>query len=293
LATPIQSGTLASAASTTSKTGTLFSANTGVGNLVVVSIAMSGSTNNPSPTVSHVNEASSTGGAFTKAGAVSNGSGSSGIRCEVWYYITTLAQATFSVTVSTTCAFVVSGAEYDGTLYTNTVDGTVQTKTGSGTAETTTSITTTNAQDLLVAGFAMLANGTFSAATNSYVIETQAGQGSFGANKNATGTQSSTITDRTVTATGAYSTGVTGSNSVVWASVSVAFQDAVPPVTTGAEPNTFVGVISDNYNSKRILGNWFMNMKTDGFLSLPPPVVPAANGDIIYVVDRDAWGYGY
>lgn len=96
---------------------------------------------------------------------------------------------------------------------------------GNSSTLTSASITTTNADDVLVAMFGQ-ATGisviTLSAPTNSFTDLTQLDQ-SFAGNLCAA------ITDRSVSATGTYSTGLTSDQSDDWLVRIVAFQKAVVP----------------------------------------------------------------
>lgn len=190
-----------------------------VGNLVVVTIALSGSTNVPSPTVSSVSLGTD---ALSLVGAVSNGSGSTGIRSEMWAgAVATASQTTATITVSAAANIEVVVAEYNG--YTATLNGAAVTATGSSAAPATGNLTTTNATDLLVAGIASRNSTAGTTPTNSFTIENSEGLSGAGTGKNATGAANIDLLDITKSATGTYSTGDT-ITSAVWATVFAAFK---------------------------------------------------------------------
>ncbi len=120
-------------------------------------------------------------------------------------------------------------AEYSGIATSSATDGNAvtntQTATGSG---VTGNFTTSNANDLLIAVFAeTVRSGTnFSSPTNSFVIEKQ--QAVVTGNLVPVRNLHHGFSDRIVSSTGTYSTGVTGPSTSVdtWASVIVAFKAA-------------------------------------------------------------------
>jgi len=229
--TDIANGTQAS------KPGAWASALT-VGNRVIVCIALSGSTNNPSPTVSSINVGTDTL-SLVPGATKSQGSGSTGTRVEVWTgTIVTSGQVALVVNVSTAANIEAVAAEYPGGTYTITLDGSPVTNSGgSGTNPSSGNLSTTNASDLLI--FAVGVDASVSPAwatgpTGGFASEISHGLNGGGTGKNSTGPETAILNDQAVSTMGTYSSGGTISGTPAWATVILAFKQVAQ--VSGPQP---------------------------------------------------------
>lgn len=283
MAIPVQTGTVSNSNGTQATSLTAFPSLTTIGNRIVVVIALSGSTNNPSPTVLSV-QSSGTISLVTGA-TISNGSGSSGVRVEIWAGTANGKTQLLTVNASTACNIEAVGAEYDGTVYSLTLDGTPQTNSGTSTGPASANISTANANDLLIfaAGWNLNQTGWTTGPTNSFTDEKDDAGAGGGTGKNSTGAAGISLNDLVVstTQTNLSSSGTIGS-SVNWATIILAFQKVVPaaPSLSGPPvlppptlPPIFRWPVTGDFNSSVP-----PVVRTDTLPSqlpiLPPPILP-------------------
>jgi len=118
-------------------------------------------------------------------------------------------------------------AEYSGVLASSPLD-TTSSATGSGTAITCGTLTTTNANDLLIVTVQLVGGATFSSPSSGFTIESQATQPGYTA---------SMMMDSVVSSTGSYSPSVTSNTSSSWVCIAAAYKAAAaPPASTNMMP---------------------------------------------------------
>lgn len=115
--------------------------------------------------------------------------------------------------------------EYRGTVTASPLDQ-ANSSSGSGTSPASGSITTTNANDLLIAGLTTNANTNFSSWTNSFVEQNDFSNGGAAGSRSTYGGA-----DHQVSATGTYSTGATAGNGA-WRGQIASFKLIDPLLST-------------------------------------------------------------
>jgi hypothetical protein len=127
-----------------------FLANATVGNLVIVVVGLSGAGKDPTPSVTSV-----TGFGITWSNTAMSaiGSGKTLASVQIWCGIVVTAGTTVTINTSGIANIEVAMAEYTG--YPATLDGTPVGANGNSSTFSTGNLATTNAHDLLVAGFAL------------------------------------------------------------------------------------------------------------------------------------------
>ncbi|MDE2232853.1 MAG: hypothetical protein KGJ90_01860 [Patescibacteria group bacterium] len=233
MATPIQTAFVQATNATSATSSTAWGSNLTVGSQVFVSIGLSGSTNNPTPTVSSVSLGTDS---LSKVIAATSGSGSNMAQGELWARtVATSGQKTLTINVSTAANINAVAGEYSGSLYTLTLDDTAKSATGSSNPSASVSTTTTNAADLIIATVAYSGAGASSGPTGGFVIELQKGEAGSGNGKSATGSESAVLLDQVVSTTGTYSTQITMPGSEFNVALMAAYKQ-VPQVVQPIPP---------------------------------------------------------
>jgi hypothetical protein len=157
MAVPQWSAVLSTGSGTSVTSSTAWTTALTVGNLVVVVIGMSGTTNDSSPSVSSVSLGTDSLTLLTGA-KVNNGTGKTGIFVEVWAgRVATASQRTLTVSIGgTVCSIVTYGGEYSGTTYSRVLNVVAKTGTGSSTSPSTRASAATSGAIFTLAGFASL-----------------------------------------------------------------------------------------------------------------------------------------
>lgn len=152
---------------------------------------------------------------------------------EIWYGIAqagdsgiatvhvTFSQSTFTIPVG----YII--AEY-ATPVTSTVDGTPASNSGTSTSATTGSTTTTNANDILLAGIESQQTANLTSPLNSFVIEDQFGIAAGGTSPNNYSAMGLAYLDLEPGSSGSKSTGATVGSSVEWAALIGAIKLSLP-----------------------------------------------------------------
>ena len=151
--------------------------------------------------------------------AINEGGSSTSPGQAIFYKVAGSSESkTVTVAVSGTTYIGLQIFEYQNVSPTSPVDA-VSSKTGSGTAITTNSISTSQANDLIIVGVVTNASTSFSSWTNSFTE-----QNDFP----LTGLRTVAGASRSVTSAGAYSSGATAGATGAWRSQIVAFKDPAP-----------------------------------------------------------------
>lgn len=161
-----------------------------------------------------------TGATWTRATQATN-SNSGGSTLEIWYASNVSSAGTLVTVTQANLRSAIVVAEYSGVLTASSLD-VIQSNSGSSTsASTGTTVTTTQADELLIGGFSLASSSyTLSSITNSFA--------SYGNNASTNSTSGNNAKvyalDRIVSSTGAYSTGGTISTNSKWAGAIATFK---------------------------------------------------------------------
>ncbi|MFC6877766.1 beta strand repeat-containing protein, partial [Flavobacterium myungsuense] len=217
-----------------------FSATPTNGNTLIAVIT---TRNNAANTVSSITQ---TGATWTRA---TQGVNTNGTTTEIWFApARTTVGASVTVTlnqVSTRTSLVVM--EYSGILALNPLD-VVNNSTGNSATATTNTITTTQANELLIAGVGLV-NSTFTlnSITNSFTTVANVATTNGTSSNNA----ETYALERIVNTAGTYSTGGTVSTSSQWSAAIASFKAVIP------SGNAFVlgGSAASNYTLNGVSGS--------------------------------------
>ncbi|MBU6158213.1 MAG: autotransporter-associated beta strand repeat-containing protein [Bacteroidetes bacterium] len=231
------------------------------GNTLIAVIATRG---NASNTISGISQ---TGTTWQRATQSVNASGS--LTVEIWYAQGS-ATSDASITVTMNQSNVKSSAtviEYNGVLSLNPLDAT-SANTGSGTAASTGNITTTQANDLIIAGVGLQGSSPgMSTIENSFTqVDNPTTQGNPGTNTNLF------VLERIVSSTGTYAAGGTLNTSIPWVAAIAAFKGTIPSGT----PFTLSGAAAGNYTLTGMTGTLTVTAKP---LSITAPTVASKEYD--------------
>lgn len=143
----------------------------------------------------------------------------------IFYKIATGSESSISCSGSGSNRWGISVYEYSGMVTSSPLDAVNATSsTGSSSSPASGSVTTTNADDLLIAGVTTGASTSFSAWSNSFTEENDFVNGGAAGSRNTFG-----AADHTVTSTATYSTTATAGASGSWTGQIAAFK-MIPPV---------------------------------------------------------------
>ncbi len=175
---------------------------------------------------------------------------------------------TVTVTVSSGTQLGLQIYEYSGVATTSPLDQTAS-STGSSNSPSSGSVTTTGANDLLIAGVVIQADTSFSNWTNSFNEESDFNNTGGNPKRSYAGA------DRIVTATGTYSTTATTTVSGAWRGQIVSFKAA--PACTGTSTATYQGNSTDNQSitglAFQLLLVWLKRAGAQGGVWRPASIV--------------------